>query len=401
MRLRYILAVAALFSLVLSIGAPPLSGPDETAHIAYVAALANGHMPRLGGMHEADIVNGVTFEAQHPPLFYAIASLPFRVFGSNVAFADHVIRLIGVASFLLTIFFAYHLTAKLTAHNKHRRWPLLAALLVATNPHLLFVSSMANNDGFSIMLATASLLAAATFGQKAEHGARWPLLIGIIGGLALLTKSTAIGPVLAAAYLVGQGTAPMERLRRGGMVLVIAALFIAPWLLYMKENFSTLAPQQFNPVFRGGWIEALGQPEVVLYACYMIWSELCPGIALPLWQTHTLFGNYPWYFYVEWFFGFLVGLGVFWLAWREKQAWAAVVLPAIFLLITWHSLIRDREAILFASRYGIGGTVAVSVLVASYLSRQKPVVQRALSGVWLCGALGLYIFIFSFLGRGR
>lgn len=409
-RLRLVLCIAGVFSLILAWFSPPLAGPDETAHVAYVAALANGHMPQLGGMHQADITTGVTFQAQHPPLFYALAAPIFKVFAANLPLANRITRLLGVASFLLTIFLVYHV-ATLLSDDKNSSWPLLSAIFVAANPHLLLISSFVNNDALAILLGTLCLWCAAHVAASKPDTRRkkpWLLLAALAGGLALLTKFTALSLVVAAALLAGQKNTTAENaakatknLGRGAILLFLAALFVVPWLFYMKNAYGSIAPQQFTPVFEHGIGEALTQPEVAIYAAYMVWGELCLGLALPLWQTHTLFGDFPLYFYFEWFLGFVFGLFCCWLAWRERQRWALFTFPLLWMLIWSQALFRDREAMLFASRYGPTAAGILALLFASCLARQSPKLQSLVTGVWLFCATGIYLFLFLFLTKSH
>ena len=405
MRLRYTLCLATILSFILAWSAPPFAGPDEGAHMAYVAALANGHMPQLGSMQQADIETGVTFQAQHPPLFYAVAAPLFRVFSPNLALVNRVIRLLCVASFVLTIFFAYKLTYLLN-ENRNSSWPAIAAFLMAANPHFLLVSSFVNNDGPAIMLGTACLCFAAKFAcspnsETTLRRFRWLLIAALAGGLALFTKFTALSLVFGAAILVGHNATRFEKVWHCGLLFFISLLFVVPWLLYMKNTFGTLAPQQFHPVFTGGWREAVEQPNVAIYAAYMVWGELCLGLFLPLWQTHTLFGDFPLYFYFEWFLGLVSGILICWLAWRERQRWIVAILLSLWILILSQALFRDREAILFASRYGPTAAGAVAIVIASIIARQSEKITKFIVATWLCVATGIYIFIFSFLVRGH
>src|SRR5258706_286292 len=71
-------AVAAILAAICAFALPAYSGPDELAHVAYVAALAKGRLPIIPAGELADLATGTTWQGQHPPLFYLVA-LPFYV----------------------------------------------------------------------------------------------------------------------------------------------------------------------------------------------------------------------------------------------------------------------------------------------------------------------------------
>lgn len=389
------LLVAALFSLALALWAPPMAGPDETAHMAYVTSLSRGQMPQIGGKHQADLLTGVTFQAQHPPLFYALAMPLVRVANGNFALANKLIRCLGVLFFIGTVWLSFLLVRELSEESSSI--PVHTAFFVATNPHLLFTSSMTNNDGLSIFLGTACLWFTAR-AAKSEKRSHFLMLAGLGGGLALLTKATALAAVLGAAVLIWRYK-HRSSAKNAVLSTTLGLLIFSPWLFYMQMRYGTLAPRQFEPLFAGGLIEALTQPTVSIYGAYIVWGEMWPGVALPLWQMHSLFGDSEIYFYIEWFFGLLYGAAFLWLAWKQEQQWVIVFMLTLFTLIFAQAMLRDKEALLFASRYGPTAGVPLAFVFASFLAKQSALRQKAFLISWSVSAALLYGYIWNFLGK--
>ncbi len=97
---------------------------------------------------------------------------------------------------------------------------LLAALLLALDPFGLAMSRVIHHDALNTIFMTMSLLAFALWLEDAPHR-RWLVLSGVSGGLAVLSKSTALylAPAVtltALVYYVGRRPAdPLAAARRG------------------------------------------------------------------------------------------------------------------------------------------------------------------------------------------
>ncbi|MBX3052260.1 MAG: glycosyltransferase family 39 protein [Caldilineaceae bacterium] len=220
------LALAVTYSVVI----PAWESPDEVGHIAYIRHLrATGSLPRQG-------VDGVP-NAQHPPLYYALAALVTlpvdtndttgaRMPNPNFIWAGlggsepnaalhhsaetfpyggqalflHLVRLMSALMGLATI----GLVAGIgwIVFPEQPDIGLLAAAFVAFTPQFLFITGSANNDNLLILTTTATCFLVLRGLARPEDMRGW-LWVGVLLALALLTKSSAFVICLAAGVAIG------------------------------------------------------------------------------------------------------------------------------------------------------------------------------------------------------
>ena len=127
---------------------PPFNGPDEGGHWEYLESWTAS-----GGR----AVSGV--ERSQPPLYYALASLPFRLTeGAPVGERLFTVRLLSVAAGVVT--------AGATWLSARWLWPrrpllaLLAAGVAVLAPGHLFLLASVNNDPLATALASVAGVAA-------------------------------------------------------------------------------------------------------------------------------------------------------------------------------------------------------------------------------------------------
>lgn len=174
------LALGVLYALVVQAGLPY----DEPSHWATVLYYANHHrLPVLGSP-------GVTYEAQMGPVAYTLDAILFHLAhgaGSSTETAFHVVRLVGVAEFVVVVIIVGELVKLLVPWT----WASVAALAVfALNPMLLAMSSSVQNDTLALLLGLLAVMIVLTrLDVRPEAG--WALVAGTVAGLAVLTKLTA------------------------------------------------------------------------------------------------------------------------------------------------------------------------------------------------------------------
>jgi 4-amino-4-deoxy-L-arabinose transferase-like glycosyltransferase len=193
---------------------------DEPSHWSTVLYYANHHrMPVLGDP-------GVTYEAQMGPVSYVVDACVVvlaRAVGLSTATAFHLVRLIGLLEFCAAVVLVGMLMRRLLG----RSWPSVAVVAIfALNPMLLTMSSSVQNDTLALVLGFLALELA--LGRLSVQPAfRSALFVGVVAGLAVLTKLTAWPAVLAiAAWLVW-------RHRRDALrpltAFVVAVLAVSGW----------------------------------------------------------------------------------------------------------------------------------------------------------------------------
>ncbi|WCO68587.1 DUF2142 domain-containing protein [Iamia majanohamensis] len=180
--------------------------PDKAAADAPSKA-GRADIDALGGSQD-DPGGGFNQQPQHPPLYYQSMALVLRaeravVPGSSPPALVTEVGVLRIANAALVVLLP--LAAWATAHRLGaRRGPATtAAALVLVVPQLTHIGSTVNNDNLltALSAALAVLLAGVVRGDRR---ARTAALVGLVAGLALLTKAFAVLllPWIALAYLV-------------------------------------------------------------------------------------------------------------------------------------------------------------------------------------------------------
>ena len=277
------LTLATLYSIVIPLG----EGPDEPGHADYAFFLAREN--RLPVQRYDPGQSDVPGEGHQPPLAYLLASIAPRlipkeerainvvgnprfvwaggtevnalVHGSRAYWpwrgstsAWHGARLVSVGLGAATVVFTYLIANNLRftirdlrlehadALESNRKsqiqndklMPLLAAGLVAFNPQFLFTMALVTNDALLVTLSAALLWLVI----RAEGGERRTrtrssianvLAIGVVLGLALITKQSALLLVPIAAI----GVWRQWKHAQHSSVLMKLLISVTPWLLTM------------------------------------------------------------------------------------------------------------------------------------------------------------------------
>jgi len=262
---------------------PPWQAPDEVAHTAYVQSLAErGSLPAAEGplMSTEQLAAGQvanTFQVAgvlltdpewspraaaryaarddlrrddggganparvNPPLYYLYETVPYHLAGDGSSIWSRMLamRLASVLWLLVTVAGAWLLAGQL--FHRDRRLQLLAAGFTGLLPMMTFISSSVNPDAMMIALWTLALwLGTATL---REQSWRTGLALGLVVGLALVTKSTSYA-LLPAALLVLVVAAWRTHVRRssvaaaGGMLAALAvfAIPVIAWLALAPDG---------------------------------------------------------------------------------------------------------------------------------------------------------------------
>lgn len=255
-----LLTLFAVLGFLYNAITPIYEAPDEVWHDAYVRWVTQGN-----GLPPLDTDAGDTYqEAAQPPLYYLCAAVVRRFlpdddlpdlmwhnpqFGyqaggtvndnknmlihtdrerfpwTGAARAVHITRLVSLFFGLVTVTATWALAREALLPNSPGPLPLLAAGLVALTPQFLFISSIVSNDSAAAALATLSLWAIARLLRRGIT-ARRTLVLGLLVGLAALTKTSALllAPLALVAILRSPGTARRRwagALAFGAMVLAI------------------------------------------------------------------------------------------------------------------------------------------------------------------------------------
>jgi 4-amino-4-deoxy-L-arabinose transferase-like glycosyltransferase len=231
--------------------APDIGAPDERQHVNMIARLATGKgFAVLGDKNEDPYEN---YQAHQPPLYYVLGAAwsklgpadQFTAPGSGV-WLRLLNSLIGAAAVVGVFFLALWA-------SKSESIALAAMAFAALLPMNVALSGAISNDPLLFALCT---WATALMVRAIER--EWPVkdavLIGVLMGLASLTKTTAIAliPVLLTALYGSRAASPKSLLRVGATAIVLAVLLPLPWWLRNQSLYGDpLALKAFNEAFAG------------------------------------------------------------------------------------------------------------------------------------------------------
>jgi hypothetical protein len=160
-----------LCAIAYSRGTPFGQAPDERSHFAYVQLIAQ---------HLQLPVN--IAERQQPPLYYLIAAVLYKMFGS-IGVLQAISMACGAATVLVTGLCARELWPA------NRKCWVLASLLAATLPQFQFISASVSNDALSVLAAAILTFLMIRIVTRPPDG-RLPYVIGSAFAMALLAKET-------------------------------------------------------------------------------------------------------------------------------------------------------------------------------------------------------------------
>lgn len=269
-----------------SVLTPIFENSDETLHYPYLKHLADGRGLPLA-------VPGQIWnqEGTQPPLYYALAAAatfwidtdnlsehlqrnphwlytevralindnqnlvlhgPLETFPyRRAALAIHLSRWLSLAFGLVTVICTFYIGRYLFPANL----PLVltATALAALTPQFLRVSATVSNDSLSAALASLAVLLALRFSGPARYfpaapagsstggfGDRHALILGLLAGLALLTKLSSLAVLWLLALIVfgrlfitgEQHQDPLQKVGRWLLIMVATAALLTGWWFY-------------------------------------------------------------------------------------------------------------------------------------------------------------------------
>ncbi len=176
-------AVAAILAAACALCLPAYSGPDELGHLAYAAALAQGHLPIIPVGEFADIASGATWQGQHPPLFYLPAALVYLAAGRNPVLSLYLIRILCAAGLVVTVWLTNRIAVTLLPRDSAN----VATWIVAAHPTVVYVAAMVNNEAWA--MATACVWSAVNANSVSPADPKrerlWLAAAVALGGLRL------------------------------------------------------------------------------------------------------------------------------------------------------------------------------------------------------------------------
>jgi len=259
-----ILAGFVALATLYSVTTPLFESPDEIWHYPVIQHIASGHglpiqEPGTGQLWQQ--------EGSQPPLYYLLGAaatfwidtsdltqrlwnnphahigIPLADGNKNVivhtaaedfpyrgtVLAVHLIRLLSVLLGAITVLFTYRLA--LAIFPEQVALAAGAAAVCAFIPQFLFISGSVNNDNLVTTLAAVALWLVVRLWQG-DASPGHLLRLGIVIGLAALSKLSGLGLLVLAAAALGVVSWQRRSLRlllQGGVLVVAPVLLLAGW----------------------------------------------------------------------------------------------------------------------------------------------------------------------------
>jgi len=244
-----ILILAILILVYVAIGTlyavltPAWQVPDEPAHYNYVRSLAEGSgFPVLEpGDYDQDYLRRLTsqkfppnlpvdpleYEDHQPPLYYLLAT-PVYLLAGGALLPLRLLSLVFGAGILVVAFGTLR-----TAFPGQPAVGLMGAAFIAFIPQHIAVTAAVNNDALAELVVGGTLWALAVYLGASETR---PWLVGILVGIALLTKTTAyvvVGVTVGAVFIRWwrEQRPAAWATRQLAWIFLPALLIAAPWFV--------------------------------------------------------------------------------------------------------------------------------------------------------------------------
>lgn len=238
-----LIVVGAACRIVFALWTPAFGAPDEQAHFNYVKYLYEHRSLPVQVSRTDDPSND--WEYYQPPLYYMLC-LPLYaatrgVFQAPSPVAAQVLRGVSIGCWAITLWVALRLLRRLGLGDDTTR--IVVVAMLACLPTYTFLSAAINNDNLVIALGAVFLYVLA--GTPAPG--RWAVL-GLLLGLALLTKLSAVVYVFAVAALLGArclyGNLGLARAAASGSICyALAAAVWLPWGIRNNRLYGDLTAE--------------------------------------------------------------------------------------------------------------------------------------------------------------
>ncbi|HEX8206296.1 MAG TPA: DUF2142 domain-containing protein [Solirubrobacteraceae bacterium] len=324
---------------------PPLQGPDETTHIAYVQSLVEaGEGPQVNGgtgqysreleilgeglyvlpitqhfegrpaWHLVDEVEarldregeaarteatGPNAAAGNPPLYYLYAAAVWELTPDRSLLGRLTsVRLATVVPFAITVILAWLIAAELFTVAWAR--PLVAGI-VALNPKLASIAGNVNPDAFLVMLSSGVLLAAL---RVAQRGLSPPRVIALVALASAAVLTHGRGYFLAPLALIAVGIALLRERPDRRRALVFGGAALAGILVALYLGTSWTREHAAGAAF-GGAAPSSGAFDLGEFLSY-VWQFYFPGFHF---LDESIAGGYGYnQMWIQNFFGGIVNL---------------------------------------------------------------------------------------------
>lgn len=247
-----------ILSVIFSFTVEPRNGPDEPAHFIYVREIGEYHrLPILSHEETRDVSLHASHEGHQPPLYYMLAAIPYSIacaLGASIDTIWLIVRLFTILFGAGWVYFLYRLSNEVLGGNRYGA--ILSAAFIGLLPLATYMSSVVNNDAAIAMFFTAALWVIVKAVRRGAIDRRASIEIGLISGLAILSKSQGLFllPVIAMAALIiakrrgWRGST--STLGFASVAIMLAAMVSSAWFIRNLITYGSPIIQSIhNPLF--------------------------------------------------------------------------------------------------------------------------------------------------------
>ncbi len=262
--------------------APDIGAPDERQHVNYVVHLLQGQGFPVFDPKDPHLYE--TYQSHQPPAFYVLAAgwckltgatdLENSDSGKRLRYLNAVLGGVEVLAVFALGFWGF----------KRPEIGALAAAFAALLPMNVALSGAVNNDVLLYLLCTAAL-AVCALGLQEGWTTKRCLAAGVLIGLALLTKTTALA-LLPAAFLAVMWAGKGKPKLAGWLAAAVPILvFAVPWWLRNQQLYGDpLAMHAFKAAFPGS---AQAQTFIEGFGAWAYWLSW-----VGWWTLRSFFGAF-------------------------------------------------------------------------------------------------------------
>ncbi|MEY3618491.1 MAG: hypothetical protein RL726_1189, partial [Actinomycetota bacterium] len=181
--------------------------------------------------------------ALHGPLYPLVLSFGSRFGGTT--FFDHKMFSLVIGTAVVAF---VGLVARQVAHPQRRnRVAIVAMFLAAIYPNLWIIDGVLFPEGLMALCTTATVWAA--FKWKASPARRWAVVMGVLTGLAALTRGEGLllSVLLIVPWVILRRDLPLRtRITHIAWAAVACIIVIAPWTIRNARSFEVPVPLSTN-----------------------------------------------------------------------------------------------------------------------------------------------------------
>lgn len=281
------------FGSARAIGTPPFAPADETSHVAYALAVAEGYIPEIDEFPKDAPIPGMPtglsiWTSNHPPGTYLVEAVPLAggvALGIPLAgfWAARLLNLLAVA---LTVVVVGRITATLLPSRP--RVVVTTAALFGLVPYFVHIASLAYTDGLAL-LPTVGVLAVAVEALVRGPSKRSFILLLVLAAVCALVRPQSLVVLAFAGTGYGLGVfmhvdgAVRRRLLLGTATTAAAgatALAAGGWFiwrnyqLYGDPSGSAALYELHNRQPRGRFAEWFFSGAQVRFQVRHIWGQV-------------------------------------------------------------------------------------------------------------------------------